>query len=112
MLHRQAQIWSRKEVKLQAVIFLKCVAGTQIGPEIMVSCWASFRNWLVPKYGMGRLANIMATPSRDPERHCERVLADLLEFLGDDVGEVASISKLQGRASRRRLEAENLFLRH
>ena len=46
----------------------------------------------------------MATPSRDPERHCERVLADLREFLGDDVSEVASICKLQGRASRR-LEA-------
>ena len=57
MLHRQAQIWSRKEVKLQPVIFLKCVARIQLGPEIMVSCWASFRNWLVPKYGMGRLAN-------------------------------------------------------
>ena len=38
----------------------------------------------------------MATPSRDPERHCERVLADLREFLGDDVSEVASICKLQG----------------
>jgi hypothetical protein len=55
MLHRQAQIWSSKEVKLQAVIFLKCVARIQLGPEIMVSCWASLRNWLVPKYGMGRL---------------------------------------------------------
>ena len=57
MLHRQAQIWSRKEVKLQPVIFLKCVARIQLGPEIMVSCRASFRNWLVSKYGMGRLAN-------------------------------------------------------
>ena len=108
---RQAQIWSRKEVKLQPVIFLKCVARIQLGPEIMVSCWASFRNWLVPKYGMGRLANKMATPSRDPERHCERVLADLREFLGDDVSEVASICN-QGRASRRRLEAENVVFRH
>jgi hypothetical protein len=37
MLHRQAQIWSRKKVKMQAVICLKCVARIQLGPEIMVT---------------------------------------------------------------------------